>query len=227
MKAQFPQQKKAEKMKNFSGRLKYLRELRGFSQADLATSLGLSVGSVGNWEAMFNMPTTRRLKLVAEKMGVSVDYLLGREPIEKANLSVPPSKIGSRPAYRVPVASWANAARADGHSEICEFLDEVIDTDCSDPNGFGLIVEGDSMEPRFSAGDRIVVAPNLPARNGQVVVARLAGDAGLLFKLYHATGRDGQVVRLTSYNPVYPPLEFERKQFQYLYAVHSVVRKLV
>lgn len=69
----------------------------------------------------------------------------------------PAGKIIMRP---VPVVSWARAGAAEfNYHDLAEFIDETVQTTCKDPNAFALIVEGDSMEPKFSPGDRLIISP--------------------------------------------------------------------
>ncbi len=84
----------------------------------------------------------------------------------------------------------------------------MIEVETKGPNAFALIVEGDSMEPRFHAGGRVVFAPNSEPRNGNFVVACLREVFGVLFKVFRRKGREGQIIRLESLNPEYPPDAF-------------------
>ncbi|MEW6306161.1 MAG: LexA family transcriptional regulator [Verrucomicrobiota bacterium] len=121
-----------------------------------------------------------------------------------------------------PVVSWASAGAGGNYADLEGFLNERIPTDCKDPNSFALIVEGDSMEPECHKGDRIIVAPNVSPRNGDLVVARLEEEGEVLFKQFHETGKG---VKLTSLNAAYKPLVHAKKEFRFIYPVHSVVRK--
>ncbi len=58
-------------------RIKELRKLTGISQQKLATDLGLTQASVGNWENGTRYPKTETLKAIANYFDVSIDYLLG------------------------------------------------------------------------------------------------------------------------------------------------------
>src|SRR5687767_13071000 len=53
---------------------------RGLSQEELAKLLNVEAGSVGNWEAGRNNPKISRMKEIAEKLGVSVEFLMGEDP---------------------------------------------------------------------------------------------------------------------------------------------------
>ena len=66
---------------SFSFRIKELREERGLSQAKLAKELGVGTGSVGMWESTQEIPPVKKLLLIADYFGVSLDYLVGRSDV--------------------------------------------------------------------------------------------------------------------------------------------------
>lgn len=57
--------------------LKRLREAAGLSQVQLALRLGVSQGTVSNWERGFRVPQTGSLIKIASILGCGVDALLG------------------------------------------------------------------------------------------------------------------------------------------------------
>lgn len=121
-----------------------------------------------------------------------------------------------------PVISWASAGNPRA------FVDQGLNvprlrTPCKDPNTYVLEVDGESMEPQYRKGDFIVVAPGREARNGDLVVAKTREEE-VLFKLYHRSGKSGDQVRLSSYNPAYPVLDYHLRDFFFIHPVHSVIR---
>lgn len=75
-------------------------------------------------------------------------------------------------------------------------------------NGDGLYaleITGDSMEPVFREGDRIVVAPGESVRVGDRVVVRTRDGEVMAKLLGHRSARR---VELVSFNPAYAPREF-------------------
>ena len=62
----------------FQSRLKELRENQKISQQKLASSIGVSQGTVGNWESGIREPNFEKTKQLADFFKVTVDYLLGR-----------------------------------------------------------------------------------------------------------------------------------------------------
>ena len=81
------------------------------------------------------------------------------------------------------------------------------------------------MSPAFGEADVVTLYPTFQPRNGDLVIARLSEDHGgdVMFKLFNAKGA-GQQVILTSYNVAYPPLEFDRSSFMWIYPVAAVTK---
>ena len=66
-------------MTKFAERLKELRTQLGLSQEELAVKLGVSKGTIGNYEAKKREPKTLEdLENIADFFNVEIDYLLGR-----------------------------------------------------------------------------------------------------------------------------------------------------
>lgn len=58
-------------------RLQALREQRGLSQRELARLCGLSATQIHKYESGQNDPTSNNLVIIAERLHVSSDFLLG------------------------------------------------------------------------------------------------------------------------------------------------------
>lgn len=72
--------------------LKRLREQKGVYLKEVAPVLGVSVGTVSNYEHGIHSPDPDMLKRLAEYYGVSVDYLIGNTdcpcPISDMNRAI-------------------------------------------------------------------------------------------------------------------------------------------
>ena len=84
------------------------------------------------------------------------------------------------------------------------------------PNGYGLYVVGDSMEPRFAAGEIVYVSPNRPVTRGCYVVIQLADGSGMLKRF---VSRDNDKVVLEQLNPS----ERLEQMADHVEAVHRIV----
>jgi transcriptional regulator with XRE-family HTH domain len=58
-------------------RLRYIRQAKGVSQAQLADSAELSIRQISRYETVGESPSSDTLIRIAKALGVSVDYLLG------------------------------------------------------------------------------------------------------------------------------------------------------
>lgn len=58
-------------------RLRELRERLGWSQRELARRCGLGESFINRYESGISDPSAANIKLIAEALGISADYLLG------------------------------------------------------------------------------------------------------------------------------------------------------
>jgi transcriptional regulator with XRE-family HTH domain len=65
-------------MMNIGSRLAFLRDQRGLTQEELASSLGISRAALSHYEKNRREPDTETLGKVADLFQVSIDYLVGR-----------------------------------------------------------------------------------------------------------------------------------------------------
>ena len=65
---------------SFGERLRKQRELKGWSQSDLAENSGLTPAAVSQIEADSRQPSFKTLASLAAALRVSVGYLVGEEP---------------------------------------------------------------------------------------------------------------------------------------------------
>jgi len=64
--------------KRFRKRLREWRQKRGLTQEELARKAGVPVVSVSHFETGHRFPNAESLRRLADALGVSTDYLLGR-----------------------------------------------------------------------------------------------------------------------------------------------------
>jgi phage repressor protein C with HTH and peptisase S24 domain len=71
------------------------------------------------------------------------------------------------------------------------------------PDAYAVYVVGDSMEPRYYAGEAVFVNPRLPVRRGDFVVAQIAVDDGEPPHAYikRFVTRESRILRLEQFNP--------------------------
>jgi SOS-response transcriptional repressor LexA len=215
-------QQESEKKSDLASRLRRARELLGITQE----SLGKIWGKTGNYIYMLEAgikPVSKKLEHKVIELEEEVRKKLYSPSSPILALHETPAKNPATEKSAAPVVSWASAGVGGNYGDLATQIDEEVLTDCADPNKYALVVEGDSMSPKFEAGDRIIVAPNAIAQNGDVVVARVDKSGEVFLKLYHETQGN---VRLTSFNSAYPTLDFRRDDFRFVQPVYALVRKL-
>lgn len=77
----------------FSENLRELRKQRNLSQEELAAMLDVSRQAVSKWELDEGYPEVEKLLLIANKLNVSLDYLMGNTPAKENNHSTDKTRI--------------------------------------------------------------------------------------------------------------------------------------
>ncbi len=150
--------------------------------------------------------------------------LIKRDPTKPRALDV----VGDlRPPRPLPLVGQRRRRRADhAPTDNVEDLVDVPGFLRRDDDDFVLRVRGDSMTGAgiFDA-DLIVVHPQPDARNGEIVVARVAGiaDTEATAKRFF---REGATVRLVAENENYEPIVVNADQVELVGRVVGVLRQL-
>lgn len=209
-------------------KLRRLRKSMRVTQAELANLLGIHRTYLVLIERGKKIPSPRLEQAILDFMDKAERNAF--TPPELWEKAAQERSTGNRlsdfpPPKRTPVVSWAAAGHARAYEDLANQMEETVESDCRDPNAFAIIIEGDSMEPKFFAGDRVIFAPNLEPRNGDAVLAKLA-DGRVLFKNFFRTGKEGRKVKLVSENPDYSNLELDAAEFAFIYPAWEVKRRL-
>jgi len=196
---------------DFAERLRRWRTSQNSTQAEAAKLLNINRSYLSQVEG--GRPPGRALR---------DRFLL----LEKSSSTKPPKGNAGTPhgLRNVPILSLAQAGQATDFEQIPTDWDEVVPTDVADEFAFGVRLRGDSMEPKFAHGDIAVLLPGTPATNGDLVVANIKNQ-GVLCKIMHVQ-LDKNLIKLSSYNPAYPPTEYHRDEFHWIYPVASMIKQL-
>ena len=160
-------------------------------------------------------PSIGKIEQIADYFGVSIDYLLGNEPI-KSNISqiIPSDKI-----YKIPVFATVSAGfGAYAEEDIIEYMPIVIDNPYDVPNMLGIRVHGNSMYPKIEDGDIVIVRKQESVDSGSIAVILIDGEEGVVKKVVY--GDDW--IELHSINPEYMVRRFEGEEVQRLRVVGIV-----
>ena len=165
-------------------------------------------------------PSPARLAQVAEALGVTLDYLLGKGSASRARIREAVTSPGLEEFLSVPAIMVTKTKR--GKSVLSEdnardpyffrrsWLQERLHAKTDDLKL--VYVQGDSMEPSLSHNDMVLVdtAKTQPSPPGLFV---MFDGVGLIVKRLEMAGGIG-VVRIASDNPQYPPYEHALDEIQ-------------
>lgn len=221
---------------SLSARLKHLLLDSGHRQAEIARRARIDPAYLSLMlSGARARPSEDVISRLAQEFKVNASWLMtGKGPREPAPGTVQSDgkegyKIKSNvailsvPLRWVPVISWAHAGAATDYEELPQhWQDEHVATLCTDKDAFALVIDGDSMEPRCVAGDRVVLMPNTEPRDGCLVVAKLKRDGVVLRRFTRLTAGK---IRLIPYNTSYPSVDYTTSEFHWIYPVESTVRK--
>ncbi|MES2596396.1 MAG: LexA family transcriptional regulator [Verrucomicrobiota bacterium] len=218
-------------------KLKAGRMHKGYSAAQFAKAVGYtSTATYLDIEDGSSRMGEKMARKAANLLGIDVSELMdgADEPLSR---SVPYGTFGAVPdivmgpgmegkkAKYVPLLAMAECGKDVCWEDGGYTGEGYLAIDVKDPKAFAVILSGDSMIPNYCAGDVALVYPSFPARNGMVVIARLDEEHGqdVMCKLFQASG---QRVTLSSHNPAFPPMDFEKSNFQFIYPVAQVTKPM-
>lgn len=188
---------------SLGSRIKALREQSQLSQKEFAAKMNIANNTLSMYENDLRVPNDTIKSKIADYFGVTIDYLLGRAPIETGGDIVQIPVLGSIPAG-IPL----------------EAIEDIVDWEdipkamCSGGKEFfALKVKGDSMWPDFLEGDIVILRKTPSCETGDVCAVLVNGDEATLKTVKLA--EDGSLT-ITPKNPSYPPRTFTPEQIQQL-----------
>lgn len=202
----------------FAANLKKFRGAR--KQKEFAEFLGVANASTYHRYEQGRLPGEEILSQIANRLGITVAALISPpgSDQDKRNATV----IGDVEFRKIPVVSLAAAGRMRDFQDLCHQMEEMIDSDCKDKNAFAVVIEGNSMAPRFLAGERIVLNPNGRVIEGKPVAVKTE-EGEVLFKIFHETNPNE--IMLESINPAWPPITLKKSKVKWIYPAWGRVER--
>jgi phage repressor protein C with HTH and peptisase S24 domain len=155
-------------------------------------------------------PSTESISKILEATGESFDVFLGGTGafLQMAE---------ARPMRTVPLLGLAQAG-SGGFFDSAGFpagqgWDEIALPTPGDGGIYALEVQGDSMEPLYREGDRIVVSPTEQVRRGDRVVVKTR-DGEVMAKIL--ARQSAKQVELHSINPAYEPRVLDMTEIEWI-----------
>ena len=181
----------------FSEQLKMLRNKKRLSQAKLADELGVSASTVAMWESGEREPKNyETLELIADYFNVNMEVLL------TGKLSPTKIPVLGRVIAGIPI---------EAVEEIIDY-EEIPQSMAKNGEYIALQIKGDSMEPKFSAGDVVIVRKQEDVDNGDIAIVLVNGNEATVKKIRKFDGG----INLIPTNSNYDVITYTNAQIEQL-----------
>ena len=193
-------------------RLIELRQAKGFTMKETAVKLGMPYTTYVSYEKGDREPNSEILIKLADFYNTTVDYILGvnDNPLHESSSGV-----------IIPVLGYVKAGIPMTAIENIIDSEEISQEQARTGEFFGLQIKGDSMEPRITEGDVVIVRKQETVENGEIAVVLINGDDATVKKFYKTDAG----IKLVSTNPTYDPFFFTPDEVNSLPV--SVIGKVV
>lgn len=187
-------------------RIKSFCKEKNIKMEDMLLSCELGVNAIRQINDVKGMASFSLAK-IADFLDCSVDYLLGRTDYPKMEVEIKDKDLKSPelvqqhkktiiiPFYRIPASAGTGSWLFD---ETPVEYTNVPKTEKTSSADFMLEVRGDSMQPKFSDGDRVLVKSSQSIYEGEIGVFILNNESYI-----KKMGRN----ELISLNPAYKPIK--------------------
>lgn len=185
-------------------RIAQLRKQKGLNQQQLGRAMGAAQNTISNWENGKRDPDHETCIRLADFFNVTLDYLLGNSDFI--------AESASAKSILIPVLGKVQAGiPIEAVEEILDY-EEISSELARTGEFFALQIRGNSMEPKFSEGDVVIVRKQDDADTGDIVVVLVNGDDATVKKLKKMP--DG--IMLIPNNPAFEPLYYSAKEINEL-----------
>ena len=172
---------------------------------DLADASGVSKSSISQYVNGSHSPSNISAAKIGKVLNVNPLWIMGFDVSDNVQIPAPQNKSNSG-AVIIPVLGRVAAGIPLTAAEYIIDTEEISQAMAADGEYFGLQVKGDSMEPKSSNGDVVIVRKQSDADDGDLVIALVNGDDAVVKRLKKY--KDG--IALISSNPIYEPMFFSK-----------------
>jgi transcriptional regulator with XRE-family HTH domain len=213
--------------------LKYLRKLRGWTQEEFATKLGIKRSLIGAYEEERADPRLDVLEVLADIFKLSLDELLLKDLSDTSG-----SYLAKRRQQKmmsadrnlihfVPVKAAAGYLASYADTEFIDELNTFTLPMLAGGNYRAFEIIGDSMLPTASGsiivGEKIENTSDIKNSEAYIVVSR---NEGIVYKRIEKDGRSKNKLTLVSDNPQFQPYQVNAEDVMELWQAQMVISKV-
>lgn len=196
----------------FSSNLRFYMEKRNKSRNEVCEALNFKYTTFTDWCNGVKYPRIDNIEKLANYFGISKSDLIEIKGNDTDD---------SIKAVQIPVLGYVRAGIPMTAIENIIDYEEISQEQARTGEFFGLQIKGDSMEPKISEGDVVIVRKQETVENGEIAVVLINGDDATVKKFYKTDAG----IKLVSTNPTYDPFFFTPDEVNSLPV--SVIGKVV
>lgn len=184
---------------NIPGVLSSLLRNSKVSEAELSRLIGIPRATINRiTSGRTPDPRASTLQAIAEYFNVSVDQLMGKQPIKPGE---------DQTQYtNIPIIQWEKCKQWE--IEVKNFkknAEKTILVEAEACNGkFALNVHGEAMWPQFQENDLLIIDPERKAKNRDFVLANMTSSGEIVFRQLIS---DGKHRLLKPINTIFPTIK--------------------
>lgn len=190
-------------MNSLYNKYKKLLDINNISSYKVSKDTGISTSTLSEFKSGKINIKLDKLQILANYFKVPISYFLDESD------NIPASK---KRGVKIPVLGKVQAGVPLNAIEDIIDYEEIPEDWTKQGEFFALQINGDSMEPKFSTGDVVIVRKQSSVDNGQIAIVLIDNqDATCKKVLKKNTG-----ITLVSTNPKYSPMYFNHDEINYL-----------
>ena len=213
--------------------LKYLRKLRGWTQEEFATKIGIKRSLIGAYEEERADPRRDVLEILADMFKLSLDELLLKDLSDTTATYLSRRRqqkmmaVERNVIHFVPVKAAAGYLASYADTEFIDELNTFTLPMLAGGNYRAFEIIGDSMLPTPSGsiivGEKIENTDDIKNSQAYIVVSR---NEGIVYKRVEKNGRSKSKLTLLSDNPQYQPYQVNAEDVVELWQAQMVISKV-
>lgn len=179
--------------------IRYYMNLYGKSRQEMCTALGVKYTTFTDWVNGNAYPRIDKIELMANYFNITKADLV-EEPVGKNN------------KFLIPVLGKVQAGIPMDAVEYIIDYEEISEQMARQGEFFALQIKGDSMEPKFSEGDVVIVRKQPDVESGSIAIVLVNGNEATVKKIQKFNGG----INLIPNNPAYDVTTFTNEQIENL-----------
>lgn len=185
--------------------LKSKRKELNLTMKQVADFVGVSEATVSRWESgnIANMGRDK-IALLSQILKITPGAIAGYDLYQK--------EFNKKTGVKIPVLGLVRAGIPMDAVEYIIDYEEISEDMARQGEFFGLQIKGDSMEPKISEGDVVIVRKQPDVESGEIAIVLVNGDEATIKKVQKFNGG----INLIPSNPAYDVITYTNEQIEKL-----------